>query len=477
MYDFDKAPAHAIGRLTDLIRVLDPLEHGVAEDAAIGELRWDSRLVRPGDIFVALPGARVDGHEFVARAREAGARACLVSHWDHLEDKTGCILVEDTARALGFLAASHRRALPTKLIGITGSVGKTTTKEILATLLSGVFRTRKSEGNLNSTIGLPVQLLKLRETDQWMVAEMGMSTPGEIAALAQMAAPDIALWTAVRAVHMANFADLEDIARAKAELVDNLGHDKTLVYNRDDPLVTRFCQNFPGKKLSYGICQPAARVRARIEPYPDWKGINFDLWVGNDEKLDLYLPLAGRFNVYNALAACAAAAAAGIPPAELKYSLKTVRPLRGRSSLHDFRDNIAFVDDTYNASPHAVRQVLRSFATLSPKTWRWLILGDMLELGADEHAIHVQMGRELATYGFDRITLVGPLCGETYRVLTDLAPSDCQVEHFADAETAAARLEHNVPPRARIWAKASRGIGLEKVAETILARLEAEKGG
>jgi len=475
MYDFDNAPAHAIGKLTDIIRVLDPAEHTINEDREIGRFRWDSRHVKPGDIFIAIPGARVDGHDFVAQARASGAAACLVSRWDHLDDKQGCILVRDTGKALVYLAACHRRALPTQIIGITGSVGKTTTKEILATLLSAVFRTKKSAGNLNSTIGLPVQILELRDKDQWMVAEMGMSFPGEIAALAKMAKPDIALWTAVRAVHMANFENLDGIARAKAELVENLARDKTLVYNRDDAFVTRYCKDFRGKKLSYGIREPAARVRARIEPYPDWKGVNFDLWVGNEEKLELYLPLVGRYNVYNALAACAAAAAAGVPPAELKYSLKTVRTLRGRASLHDFEGNTVFVDDTYNASPTAVDQVLRSFATLSPKTWRWLLLGDMLELGPQERQIHADLGRRLATYGFDRITLVGPLMAEAHEQLQRQAPPRCQIEYFASVDQAVS-LQVAAHPHGRIWAKASRSIHLERVSEVIIEQLNRQKG-
>jgi len=472
MYDHNQAPALRIGRLTDMVRVLDPREHGVRDDGPVGRFRWDSRLVEPGDIFVALPGARVDGHDYIKPARDRGAAACLVSRWDHLDDKDGLILVDNTIRALGYLAASHRRSLGTKLIGITGSVGKTTTKEILATLLGGVFRTKKSEGNLNSTIGLPVQILELQETDQWMVAEMGMSTPGEIAALAQLAKPDIALWTSVRAVHLANFESIEGIARAKAELVDNLGFDKTLVYNRDDPLVTRFSAEFQGKKLSYGVREPDARIRARIEPYSDWRGVSFDLWVSDEEKLDLHLPLTGRFNVYNAIAACATAATAGVPPAELKYSLKTVRPIKRRCSLHEYDNDIAFVDDTYNANPHAVREVIRSFASLSRKTWRWLILGDMLELGEDERAIHAELGRELAVQGFDRITLIGDLCSETHRTLNDIGPRDTHIEHFTDTETALANLPLEIPHHARIWAKASRSLQLERISDHIIDHLE-----
>ncbi|MDJ0841429.1 MAG: UDP-N-acetylmuramoyl-tripeptide--D-alanyl-D-alanine ligase [Acidobacteriota bacterium] len=476
MYDFHKAPAHLIEKLTDMIRVLDPLEHHITRDLPVGNFCWDNRQVKPGDVFVAIPGARVDGHRFVGDALAAGAAACLVSHWDNVGDRRkGCILVENTERALGYLAASHRRAMNVKIVGITGSVGKTTTKEILATLLSGVFRTKKSEGNLNSTIGLPVQLLKLRQDDQWMVAEMGMSYPGEIAALTKMVKPDIGVWTAVQAVHLANFNSIEGIARAKAELVDNMDPDRTLVYNRDDPLVTRFSENYPGRKIGYAVHDPHAEFRARIEPYPDWKGTRFDLWADNN-KIELFLPIVGRFNAYNALAACTAASAAGVPPAELKFSLKTVDAMDGRSSLHVFDGDVRVVDDTYNSNPHAVNQVLRSFAALSPRTWRWIILGDMLEMGPREIEYHRALGRDLAVQGFDRITLVGPLCEAAYAALKEANDPSVRIEHFGTVDDAVAELDLSIPPRARIWAKASRGIRLEKVSRLILDRLTPPRG-
>lgn len=472
MFDFLKAPGHKINRLKDILHVLSPAEHHLGADDGITGFTLDSRQVKPGNVFVALPGARVDGHEYVEQARANGAGAFLVSSLEKIQNPEGCILVEDTANALGYLAAAHRRALPTKIVGITGSVGKTTTKEILAALLGGVFRTQKSAGNFNSTLGLPVQILKLRENDQWMVAEMGMSFPGEIAALTKMVKPDIGLWTAVQAVHLANFESIEGIARAKAELVDHLEPERLMIYNRDDELVTRFSAHYPGKRLGYGVHHPDAEIRACIEPYPDWWGTHFTLSMGSDTRMELYLPLVGRFNVFNALAAAAAAAAAGVPPAELKYSLKTVKPTKGRSSIHDYQGNVILVDDSYNANPHAVRQVLRSFAVLSPKTWRWLVLGDMLELGPEEQNIHRDMGRELAQYGFDRITLVGDLSGHAYEALIDAGLDNCIVEHYPDAATAVSRLSLEVPQNARIWVKGSRSIRLEKVVDALKLRLD-----
>ena len=311
-YSFHKAPPLAIERLTDVIRVLQPSEHTCTEDAAVTGFTTDSRAVAPGQIYVAVEGQRVDGHRFTAEAAKRGAIACLVRSLDKAEPNRNCIAVGDTIRALGFLAAAHRRAMKTKILGITGSVGKTTTKEITASVLNTTFHTRKSEGNYNSTIGLPMEILKLKPEDEWMVAEMGMSYPGEIRQLMEIAQPDAALWTTVHAVHMANFASLEEIAKAKAEIVDYLGKDKILIYNADDPLVSRFSAPFRGKKFTYGFFDPQTDVRARMEPFSDWDATPFHLEFGNGKHQLLSLPLPGRFNVNNAVAACAAGLALGV---------------------------------------------------------------------------------------------------------------------------------------------------------------------
>ena len=190
---YQKVKGHFIERLTDVIRVLNPIDHFVREDAGVGTFRTDNRLVQPGDVFVALPGARTDGHKYVDAAFQSGATAALVSKLDGITHQDRCILVPDTLGALGHLAAAHRRSLDVTVIGLTGSVGKTTTKELLSCIMEQVAPTRKSEGNANSTIGLPMELLKLRRDERWMIAEMGMSTPGELSTPHRYRQPG--LWT------------------------------------------------------------------------------------------------------------------------------------------------------------------------------------------------------------------------------------------------------------------------------------------
>ena len=471
MYDFRSAQPHYIAALEDLAEVLAPRENHLSHNGFITGFSIDSRTLKKGEVFVAIPGTRVDGHRFVDQALSNGAAACLVSSLEGIEQPANCLLVEDTVRALGYLAACHRRACQTKLIGLTGSVGKTTTKEILHTLLSVSFKTRKTQGNFNNTIGLPLELLKLEREDEWMVAEMGMSTPGEIRQLSQMAAPDIGLWLSVQAVHLVNFNHLEDIARAKAELLEGLEPGKTLVYNLDDPLVHEHCRNFPGRRVTYGFFHPEADIKARVEPFPTWKGTHFEIDIPEEPHCQLFLPLTGRFNVRNALAACTTALTAGLSGNELSYGLKMVEAREGRSFLHLLAENIQLVDDCYNANPYAVFHVLRCFAPLAPGHYRWLILGDMLELGAGEADIHWEMGKTIGGYGFDRVTLVGALSQHTRDGLLETKPPQCSLEHFDTVEHALAGMSFTAPPHARIWCKASRAIHLEQLVEQLKNQL------
>ena len=476
MVDYRSVSARRVRYLSDLLAILRPQSQDVQPDLEISGFAIDSRAVRKGQVFVAIPGTRVDGHDYVEEAFRKGACACLVSSLEKLNRSKNCILVEDTVQALGLLAAAHRRSLPVKVAALTGSVGKTTTKEILYGLLSLCYQTQKSEGNFNSTIGLPLQILKLTEKDQWMVAEMGMSYAGEIRALTQIVQPDIAIWLSVQAVHMANFEGIEAVAKAKAEMVEELGPDRFLVHSLDDAWVRKYSQKFSGKRFTYSMLNPRSHVHAWVEPFSSWEGSGFTLKVADKKAVKLYVPLIGRHNIKNALAACTAALVAGIPLSELKHGLKRICPANGRSVLQEFSNrDILLLDDCYNANPYAVTQVLRAFAALPTGFFRWFIFGDMLELGSKEILIHQQLGKMLAGYGFDRITLVGTLSKYTFETLCHLKPESCSIEHFSDSKTAAARINKEVPDHTRIWCKASRSIALEHVVRSLDLHFRGER--
>ncbi|MCB1050141.1 MAG: UDP-N-acetylmuramoyl-tripeptide--D-alanyl-D-alanine ligase [Acidobacteria bacterium] len=465
-----------ISGVGDLLNVLQTEHHSAISGMPLTGFSTDSRGVQPGHIFVAIPGARTDGHTYIEKALTSGASACLVQDRALVDQHAHCIYTPNTVSALGLLAAAHKKSLPTRMVAITGSVGKTTTKEILYQLVAPLVSARKTAGNFNSTIGLPVQVLSLEPNDEWMVCELGMSTPGEIRKLMQITQPEIGLWTAVKPVHLANFDSIEGIARAKAEMVEELNPNGTLVYNGDDPLVCKYAQAFSGRKLRYSMLDPKADIGCRIHPFSDWKGTQFEIRFESGGPQRFFLPLPGRFNVQNALAASATAYAMGLRPQEFGLQFKRIQSEKGRSQLYQFQKDIQLVDDSYNANPYAFSQVLRSFAPLANRGFRWLICGDMLELGPREVAMHQELGSEIAQYGFDRVTFVGSLSRFAFHAFNRESSSPGVAEHFPDVQAAMEVLDRFVPAESRIWIKASRGIHLDRLAEKMIEKLDRMEG-
>lgn len=467
MHDLTTATPRFVHRVKDLVDVLRVDRHSVSDDMDVAGFSVDTRTINPGEVYIAIPGGRVDGHDFVEEAFAKGASAALVEDESWCLKRRNCVLVPNTVRALGFLATCHRLSVNAKIVALTGSVGKTTTKEILYQFLSTRFMTRRTLGNYNSTIGLPIQLLKLAPEDEWMVVEMGMSTPGEIRVLAQMARPDVALWTCVHAVHQANFPDLDGIARAKAELVESLSSRGCLVYNQDDPLVVKYSQDFPGRKVNYGVLSPETQVQGWFRPLEGWDGVSLTVAVPAKPPTTLQIPLLGRFNGRNLLAATATAWAIGLDPLEFVGAQRMIKPVRRRADLHHFHWDIKVVDDTYNANPHAFSEVLRSFASLAPGTYRWLVCGDMLELGPSERHHHEQLGHAIARLNFDRVTCVGRLS----RLVSDWvkrSQSQTVCEYFESVSDIPEDWNPTPPARSRVWLKASRGVHLDLVADRLL---------
>ena len=477
MAHFERAKPHYVECLKDLLELLSPGAHSVEDpDQVITGFEVDSRKITPGKVFVAAPGARLDGHDFLLQAIQNGASACLISKIPQGgELPPNCILVKDALVALGYLAAAHRRSLKVKVIAITGSVGKTTTKEMLFNILAPHFYAKKSEGNFNSTIGLPIQLLRLKKTDEIMVAEMGMSFPGEIRSLMRMAMPDIGIWTTVKNAHLVNFESLEDIARAKAEMVEELGNDKTLVFNADDPLVSKYAAGFSGRKISYGFMSPVADVTGQIAAFSDWRGTDFTVDYADGTQGRSHLPIPGKFNIHNALVCCAVAWFLGLKHAEFVASFRRELSVKGRSNLQTFSEDIQLVDDCYNSSPYAMAQVIRSFSSLAESTYRWIIVGDMLEQGRNEIGIHRVLGHELAHNSFDRVTFVGDLVRHAYEIFVKYTDNRVKVEHFANADVAEHVAQSEIPSNSRIWIKGSRSIGLERVAQAFMTHLQTKE--
>ncbi|HEX4956133.1 MAG TPA: UDP-N-acetylmuramoyl-tripeptide--D-alanyl-D-alanine ligase [Thermoanaerobaculia bacterium] len=431
----------------------------------------DSRQVRGGELFFALEGSRADGHRFVPDALAAGAAAAVVRRGALGAPGAGelYLAVEDPLAALHALTRAVRREVPRHLLGLTGSAGKTTTKELLAILLARRFRVAKSPGNLNNLLGFPLALLGIPEDTDWMVAEMGMSTPGELGGVSRLARPDVALLLNVRPVHLEFFGTLAAIAEAKAEILEGLAPDGLLVANADDAEVRRVAPRHPGRIVWFGW-GPEAEVRgegfeALTGSHP---GSRFTIVAGG-ERLGVELPLLGRANADNALAAAACAWALGVPLAEIAAGLAEARPAPGRGEVHALLGGV-LVDDSYNSNPEALSRSLEAVAALDGKR-HWAVLGDMLELGPGAPAFHRRCGEEAGHLGFSPVVGVGELARE---LVAGAAAAGAEARWLPDAAAAARLAATTFASGDVVLVKGSRGVRLDVVVEKLLGRAGGE---
>src|SRR6267154_2329050 len=349
-----------------------------ADDVARG-YSIDSRTVQPGELFFAVKGERLDGHDFVEQALKKGAAAAVVSRTDlsRYGSKARLLAVNDTLAALQTLATAVRKLWGKTLIAVTGSAGKTTTKEAIAHVLASGFRVLKSEANLNNHFGLPLMLLKLEPEHDVAVIEMGMSHAGEIRALAKIAHPEMGVVTNVAPVHLEFFDSLAAIARAKYELIESLPAGSTAVLNADDDYVSQFGRDFHGKVVMYGT-RPEADVRAENIVACGAAGSEFDILV-NGCREHARLPLVGAHNILNALAAVAVGMERGLNPSQTVRALATLTPADKRGEVVQL-GNITVINDCYNSNPKALSAMMDALAAMPAKR-RIVVAGEMLELG------------------------------------------------------------------------------------------------
>jgi UDP-N-acetylmuramoyl-tripeptide--D-alanyl-D-alanine ligase len=421
----------------------------------------DTRTLVPGDLFFAIRGERFDAHDFVASALERGARAAVVSRGKvtdllHLAHTHSLLIVDSPLVALQTLAATVRRHWNKRLIGITGSAGKTTTKEAVAAVLSARFSVLKSQGNLNNEFGMPLQLLKLEPQHDVAVIEMGMSHIGEIAALARIAHPDWGIVTNVGNAHGQNFPDgVAGIARAKYELVQSLSANGVAILNCDDPYVSQFGRDFHGRSLYYGM-GPCADPKAMDIEDLGAGGVRFQVTAGTDQAT-VTLPLLGRHNVWNVLAAIAAGMEAGIPLAECASAASHLRPPDKRGEVLHIRE-ATLINDCYNSNPEALRSMIATLASMPAKR-RILVAGEMLELGPESVHLHRECGKAAAKSGID---LVVGVRGNALYIVEAAREEGALAIFLSSPEEAGEWLKDELRPGDAVLLKASRGVGLEK---------------
>lgn len=455
------------------------LPAGADPVARLAGVSIDSRTVRDGELFIAIHGARHDGHNFVAAALQAGAAAAVVEEKRVAElpeaVRGKIVVVPGTVDALQTLSRAVRRAWAVvsagrKIAAVTGSAGKTTTKEILAALLAERCRVHRSAGNLNNEFGLPLTLLKLEETHEAAVVELGMSARGEIARLAQIAEPGIGVVTNVAPVHLEFFTSIEEIALAKRELIEGLaGSDRVAVLNADDPRVTRFADGFTGRVLRFGQSGDAQYRAENIEDRGA-DGAAFDfVFPGGRARLEL--PLAGRHNVMNALAGLAAASVWQITPAQAQAALHKLRPAAMRGEVLRFAGGITVINDCYNSNPVALEAMINLLAS-TPGQRRILVAGEMLELGAAAPQLHFSSGRTAAVR---TVNWVFGVQGHAAQIVAGAIAGGLpksRAGFFDSSQEAAAMLPDFVEAGDTLLVKGSRGVKMEGIVEAIRAKHE-----
>lgn len=447
---------------------LDPL-------ARLAGVSIDSRTVGGGELFFAIHGPRHDGHDFVAAALDAGALAAVVARGraaQYPEPVRARLLpVDDPREALQHLARVVLRAWRTgkrgrRLAAVTGSMGKTTTKEILAALVAARFRVLKSAGNLNNEYGLPLTLLRLEEEHDAAVVELGMSRRGELARLAKIAEPDVGVVTNVAPVHLEFFSSVDEIALAKRELIEGLGPGGIAVLNKDDARVVRFAEGFRGAVITFGFGADAQFCAEAIEDRGA-EGTSFDLvWPRGRARLEL--PLAGRHNLANALAALAAASVWDITPEEAREVLAGLGPAAMRGEVLRFEEGFIVLDDCYNSSPVALAATVDLLAA-TPARRRILAAGEMLELGPTAEELHRRAGEHAVRRGVDAIVGVQGHAAELVQAAVAAGLPEAQTRFFDSSTEAAEFLAGFVRPGDALLVKGSRGVKMERIVEKLKA--------
>jgi UDP-N-acetylmuramoyl-tripeptide--D-alanyl-D-alanine ligase len=432
-------------------------------DVAVQGVAIDTRKLQAGDLFVALPGERVDGHDFVAAAKERGAVAAMVTR--KLDVDIPQVLVNDAEAALGDLASAVRAQRHVRVVGITGSNGKTTVKTLTASILSRHGRTHVNAGNYNNELGLPLTLLAMPEDTEYAVLEMGAGKPGDIDYLASIARPDVGVITCIAPAHLERMGSIEGVAETKGALYRALPVDGVAIINADDAFAGFFAGLAGGRRiLRYALDHPADIGADIVEQRVDGSHFVLSTPVGD---ADVSLPLAGRHNIANALAAASVALALDVPLDTIVEGLEQVGGVAGRLKVEAMPGGWTLIDDSYNANPGSVTAAIDTLALAAGE--RFLVLGDMAELGPDALALHARVGAHAKARGLDRLFAVGPLSAAAVEAFGDGAM------HFTGKDALVAALQPLLHAGVTCLVKGSRSSGMDQVVTAL--RPPTDRGG
>lgn len=425
----------------------------MAEDREIGRVIIDSRAVEPGDMFVAYKGEKVDGHDYIPAAFAKGAACCLAERAPEAADGP-VILVADVQKALEALARAYRETLNIPVIGITGSVGKTTAKEMVWWVLSQKLNVLKTEGNLNNQIGVPMTLSRIRPEHQAAVVEMGISGFGEMRELARMARPTIAVFTVIGHAHLEFLHDLEGVFRAKTEMLELMPEDGTVIVNGDDPWLKKI--NCRQRLIRCGMGEDCQLRAENISSLADGT-TDFDI-VYQDERFRVHIPAHGRHLIYAAMEAAAVGMSLGLSSEEIARGIAAYKVMGRRGALWS-GDKLTLVDDSYNANPDSMRCAIDSMRDMPGR--HVCVLGDMLEMGPGAGQMHYELGKYAVENGMELLLCCGELGRETARGAGDRGV------WFESREELAKALPRFINQGDTVLVKASRGMHLEEIADEL----------
>lgn len=436
--------------------------HGTlfGEDVTFRGVSTDTRSLRAGELFVALHGPNFDGAAFVDQAAKSKAAGAVVAH--PVESVLPTIVVDDTMRALGELAASWRARMPATVIGITGSNGKTTLKELLASCLSMTAETLATHGNLNNEIGVPLMLLRMSESHRYAVIELGANHPGEIGYLSSLAAPNVVAITNAAPAHLEGFGSVEGVAKAKGEILSGEPRPEFAILNADDDYFD-YWRGVAGdaRIISFGFSAEADFRASHIAPTDC--GSHFTLHM-RDTQMDIRLSLAGKHNVLNACAAAAIASSLGIADKQIKSGLEAVAPVGGRLQSVQSASGAVLFDDSYNANPVSVQAAAEFLAAQDGDSW--LVLGDMAELGGDAELLHAHTGWVIREAGVKNLLATGPLSRKTVESFGDGG------RWFESIDALSDELRSRISAGDVVLVKGSRSMGMERVVQALTGKAD-----
>jgi UDP-N-acetylmuramoyl-tripeptide--D-alanyl-D-alanine ligase len=447
-----------------------------AAEAEIEGVSVDSRTIRPGELFICIAGQHTDGHRFAGEALRKGAGGLLISSPDACGaaltdmETTGkgavpLVMTGDTTVALQELARYARGERSLSVVAVTGSNGKTTTKELIANILKHRYRVLKNQGNLNNLIGLPLSLLRMNRTHNAAVLEMGMNSPGEIGLLSSIARPGVGVITNVSEAHVGGLGDLNKVVEAKGELADSLSSEDTLVLNVEEASFPRLAVRAKSRLFTFGRGQGCTVRCKRIENKSPGR-IAFILEMGG-QTVPVELKIPGRYNAYNAAAAATVGLVMGMEPQEIKRGLEDYEGLPMRSEIIRLGRGIKVYNDCYNANPKSMEEALKTFSGLTRSCNSTVILGDMLELGDYSQRMHNELGKLAASLRGGKLLAVGRYSGEVVAGARKGGMAREKTFAVATAEEASELAQHLVGKGQWVMVKGSRGMRMEKVVERI----------